>query len=562
MTSKQLHSSVHENQCRPQLLALLVGLGLSGIVVGQSVHNVTQRTDHVLLQDALNAAANGDVIEIDAGTLFEDNIVFPTAIEVTIRGAGRDLTFIDGGGGDDEFPILNMQGTQQTNATVISDLALINGVNTVLTGGGAIRLTNASPVFRNVDFVNSRGPRDGAGAAHLLANIGASPRFENCAFLAGSSAFDNIGLNDGATTLINCLVVADATATAFKFSRGEHKLINCTIVARTTLNRAIGSFEGANVTVQNTIIQGRLTRFGDDSQINTTRCLFEGATDDNVDGLATFVNAEALDFGLAAGSLGIDAGDNSLLPDGVMSDILGLSRIVDDPDTADSGREGCPIIDIGAFEFQSFTDSDEDGIEDGCDVCFGDNDSGDADNDGVCDDRDVCNGDDASGDADNDGICDDLDTCTGDDTSGDSDNDGLCDNADPCPNGEDLLDSDADGVNDCEDEFPDDPFDGRGDSNNNQNQNNNAGNDNPGNDDNQNDDDGNDNAGNVDNQDDAGGNDNALDENNQDNDVNDDSARNDEGILPALFPCGFGTLSGSLLSVASLFASRIRNHKG
>ncbi|MEL7472231.1 MAG: hypothetical protein AAGK04_02860, partial [Planctomycetota bacterium] len=62
------------------------------------VANATQGTSHLTLQDALDNANSGDAIEIGAGTLFEDNIVFPSDLSVTVTGAGMDQTFIDGGG--------------------------------------------------------------------------------------------------------------------------------------------------------------------------------------------------------------------------------------------------------------------------------------------------------------------------------------------------------------------------------------------------------------------------------------------------------------------------------
>ncbi|MFA7485892.1 MAG: PQQ-binding-like beta-propeller repeat protein, partial [Phycisphaerae bacterium] len=63
------------------------------------------------------------------------------------------------------------------------------------------------------------------------------------------------------------------------------------------------------------------------------------------------------DYRLQAGSPCIDAGDNTAVPIGITTDIDGLSRFVDDPDTPDTGNRDAgdsrAYVDIGAYEFQS-----------------------------------------------------------------------------------------------------------------------------------------------------------------------------------------------------------------
>ena len=71
-------------------------------------------------------------------------------------------------------------------------------------------------------------------------------------------------------------------------------------------------------------------------------------------------------------------------------------------------------------------DSDQDGICDQLDLCFGESNE-DNDNDGLCNDTDPCIGFDNIDD-DNDGVCNDFDPCIGFDNI-DIDNDGLCNDA-------------------------------------------------------------------------------------------------------------------------------------
>ncbi len=71
------------------------------------------------------------------------------------------------------------------------------------------------------------------------------------------------------------------------------------------------------------------------------------------------------DLRLSAGSPCIDAADNKAVPGGITTDLDGNARIVDDGTVADTGNGDCPLADMGAFEFQSFIDTDGDSVEDG-----------------------------------------------------------------------------------------------------------------------------------------------------------------------------------------------------
>ena len=74
---------------------------------------------------------------------------------------------------------------------------------------------------------------------------------------------------------------------------------------------------------------------------------FPGCID--VDPLMVGVQAE--DYQLLPTSPCIDAGDNTAVPVGVITDLLGASRFVDDPGTPDTGVGTAPIVDMGAYEF-------------------------------------------------------------------------------------------------------------------------------------------------------------------------------------------------------------------
>jgi hypothetical protein len=65
-----------------------------------------------------------------------------------------------------------------------------------------------------------------------------------------------------------------------------------------------------------------------------------------------FVDGSGGDYHLLAGSPCIDAADNTVVPLWVTSDFDGQLRVVDDPNTIDTGNGMAPIVDMGAFEVQ------------------------------------------------------------------------------------------------------------------------------------------------------------------------------------------------------------------
>jgi hypothetical protein len=54
---------------------------------------------------------------------------------------------------------------------------------------------------------------------------------------------------------------------------------------------------------------------------------------------------------LLDGSPCIDAGDNTAVPGNITTDLDGLPRFYDDPNTIDTGNGTPPIVDMGAHEF-------------------------------------------------------------------------------------------------------------------------------------------------------------------------------------------------------------------
>ncbi len=79
--------------------------------------------------------------------------------------------------------------------------------------------------------------------------------------------------------------------------------------------------------------------------------------DGNIDADPLFLDPDDSDFHLSAGSPCIDAADNTAVPMDITTDLDGNPRFVNDLDTQDTGvsEGGCPVVEMGAYEFQDGT---------------------------------------------------------------------------------------------------------------------------------------------------------------------------------------------------------------
>ena len=413
-----------------------IGDACDGCTGTDNIQNITRGTSHTSIQAAIDQANNGDTIELGACTIYEDDIVFPQNRNLTIRGAGMDQTYINGGSGDNDR-VLTIADTFQTGATVISDLTITND------GGVGVRTQDTWPTFRRVRFQNVTGGN--------AIDLRGSSLIDSCVFQGCGSAYDTVFVNttDGEAKFLHCLFYENTTNFDIVVEgAGRCFVLNSTIVSDTG---AIQVRSAAELQIFNSIVVGNYQRLG---LVTSSRNLYRGAIEFDIDSLPTFVNEQAGDFRLAAGSLGIDAGDASsyqFLSNGTIEDFDGAPRYVDDLGVADTGIGFTSILDLGPFEFQGLTDSDGDSVGDAVDACPGFDDLMDVDSDGVPDACDNCpntsNADQA--DTDGDSVGDACDACEGFDDAIDADGDLVPDACDVCPGFNDQFDTDGDG-------FPDD----------------------------------------------------------------------------------------------------------
>ncbi|HSF30726.1 MAG TPA: hypothetical protein VLK82_09690, partial [Candidatus Tectomicrobia bacterium] len=113
--------------------------------------------DYATIQDAMNAAVDGDTVLVAPGTYHERVSFFGKAITLTSE-QGPEVTIIDGDQAGSVVTFASGEGL----ASVLSGFTLQNGRGDF--EGGGIRIANASPtIMRNV--IRSNGACAGAGIA-------------------------------------------------------------------------------------------------------------------------------------------------------------------------------------------------------------------------------------------------------------------------------------------------------------------------------------------------------------------------------------------------------------
>jgi hypothetical protein len=261
-------------------------------------------------------------------------------------------------------------------------------------GGGILVLTSGQPTVRNCRFIANRCTF-GGGAGYIF---GAGGTFTRCEFIdnVGGSYGGAFDCNNTNVTWESCLFrnnTASRAGAIESFGSSQSRVTNCVFVA----NRATGSSGGAamwigtssQVTMRNCTVYANVATTLAGGIINTSgtstvaNCIFWANTGPggttaanqitNSGGTTTvtytivqggftgtgnlnsdpqFVDAASGDYRLQAASPALDSGANASVPSGVTTDMAANPRFVDSP-AADTGSGTGPIVDRGAFEWQS-----------------------------------------------------------------------------------------------------------------------------------------------------------------------------------------------------------------
>jgi hypothetical protein len=148
---------------RLQLLSTIIGvLLLTGQVAARQAAVIHVPADYATIQGAINAAVNGDTIQVAPGTYVENLNFLGKAIQVKSDG-GPAVTVIDGNQAGSVVSFISGEGSQ----AVLNGFTVQHGkagVSPALDGGG-IRIQNSSPTITGNIIANNVAGDGGGGIA-------------------------------------------------------------------------------------------------------------------------------------------------------------------------------------------------------------------------------------------------------------------------------------------------------------------------------------------------------------------------------------------------------------
>ena len=163
--------------------------------------------------EAIDAAQDGDVIQLAAEIYEEGESIDPAGKEITLRGAldkaGNPLSVLDGGnpvGGTSGVRVLVCR-TSETSATIFENLVIQNGYAvgnfTIGNGGGGMYNDASSPTVINCIFENNHAVYNGGG---MFNENGSAPTVIDCVFRTNHGLYGGGMLNQSSSpTLEGCL---------------------------------------------------------------------------------------------------------------------------------------------------------------------------------------------------------------------------------------------------------------------------------------------------------------------------------------------------------------------
>lgn len=224
--------------------------------------------------------------------------------------------------------------------------------HTMFFSGAGLDSFDGSPSIIGCLFVGNVAAGDGGG----MALHGGAPVVTGCVFDANvAEAAGAMHLTDSSVALRQCLVVrnvSDPGAGAIATSAGSTVVTDCTIAGNAG---GIAKSSSSLLSVTNSVLWGNASFQIHETGGRAAAVTYSDVEDGfpgvgNIDADPLFVDAEAGDYRLAAGSPCIDAADNTAVPPDITTDLAGNPRFLDVPETPDTGFGDPPIVDMGAYE--------------------------------------------------------------------------------------------------------------------------------------------------------------------------------------------------------------------
>jgi predicted outer membrane repeat protein len=344
---------------------LFVAFVMISIATGETIYvDDDGPADFDNIQAAIDAAANGDEIEVAPGTYYEAIDFNGKAVRLYSSG-GPDVTTINANGA---HHVVQCESGED-ESTVLEGFTITGGNAGGWGRGGGMFNLSSSPTVMNCTFIANWAEDQGGG---MYNRTNSSPILINCTFVGNSAMYNGGGISnevDSSPTLINCMFSGNCA----KYGNGgamydmygdPPEIINCTFSRNSASNKGGGIFDVSLITVTNCILWGNSDSRGmvQSSQIYTgvpvigqppvaTNSCIQGWDGDeqtgNINNDPLFMDSDGIDnmlgteddnLRLLGGSPCINAGDNSAVGPSVVTDLEGNPRIING------------IVDMGAYE--------------------------------------------------------------------------------------------------------------------------------------------------------------------------------------------------------------------
>lgn len=214
--------------------------------------------------------------------------------------------------------------------------------------GAGFYAYSGSPTLRNMALVANTASHFGGGmAVTQSANIQAVNLVihHNSAGLGGGAlwqAYESASVAFINSTIVENTITSGSNGGALYVTNGT-SFTGTNLVLWGNSTNAILTDGDSTTVITYSLVQGGYTGGGN---IATAPQFENPQGDDNVPGTLDD------DFSLTSSSPGVDAGNNSAVPGGVVLDFAGLPRLVDMLHVPDTGNGLAPVVDMGAYETQ------------------------------------------------------------------------------------------------------------------------------------------------------------------------------------------------------------------
>ncbi len=338
--------------------------------------------DQPTIQAGIDAAVNGDEVIVADGVYTgpgNRDLDFNGKL-ITVRSAnGPDNCIIDCQGTEaDPHRGFHFHSGETSDAvvqgfTIRNGRALPDGFMGGRHGGAIYCDFNSNPTINKCTITDNSAFH--GGGIMCGSDSGSSPTITNCT-ISDNSADRGSGIYsyNGSPAITNCIISGntavggpDEEGGGIYCSTGSTATItNCTITGNAAGDGGgiYFRFTSGRVTLTNCIlwanVPDQISDVNDHSIVTFSNVQGGWPGTSNIDADPLFVDPVGGDYHISGGSPCIDAADNTAVPKGIVTDLDGNPRFVDDPASPDCWQAPgmCgdpPVVDMGAYEFQAIT---------------------------------------------------------------------------------------------------------------------------------------------------------------------------------------------------------------